>query len=131
LLGRLGMVRMIRFGLTAHLGLSLALMVIWATGAVAGLALFGAFVVWQVGSFALAALTIGNLNAIAMQPLGHVAGMASSVISASATILAVLIAIPIGQAFNGTPVPLALGVALCTGLGLWLAAKLQEDGPDP
>ncbi|MEM8850626.1 MAG: hypothetical protein AAGE03_11405 [Pseudomonadota bacterium] len=83
--------------------------------------------IWQVGSFALAGLTIGNLNAIAMQPMGHIAGMASSVISSISTVLAVVIAGPIGLAFDGTPVPLMGGVALAAAAALWLAAGLREE----
>ncbi|MFN4058925.1 MAG: multidrug effflux MFS transporter [Roseinatronobacter sp.] len=70
-------------------------------------------------------MTFGNLNALALQPLGHIAGMGASVVSALSTIGSVLIAIPISLAYNGTPIPLILGMALCSGcaLVLMLAAK--------
>ena len=126
LVGRLGMPYLIRLALTSHLVLSLVLAAGWATGLTPEGWRFGLFVVWQVGVFAMAGLTIGNLNAIAMQPMGHIAGMASSVISAVSTIVAVFVAAPIGLAFNGTPVPLMLGVAVCAALGLLLARRLRE-----
>ena len=124
---RLGMLWLLRRALAAHLALSLFLLAAWPTGLLPEGARFAAFLVWQVASFALAGLTIGNLNAIAMQPMGHIAGMAASVISAVSTILAVAIAAPIGLAFDGTPVPLLVGTGLCAALALWLARGLREE----
>jgi DHA1 family bicyclomycin/chloramphenicol resistance-like MFS transporter len=125
LVERLGMLWLLRRALGCHLVLSVLLALSWA-GLPEG-ARFPAFLVWQVGSFALAGLTIGNLVAIAMQPMGHIAGMASSVISAVSTVLAVVVAAPIGLLFDGTPVPLASGVALAGGLALLVSLGLREE----
>ncbi|MGB3408579.1 MAG: multidrug effflux MFS transporter [Jannaschia sp.] len=127
LVGRLGMVSMIRGALTGHMVLSVVLVGLWATDILPEAARFPVFFLWQLGSFALAGLTIGNIQAIAMQPMGHIAGMASSVISAVSTIVAVTIASPIGLAFDGTPLPLFSGVAICALLSLWLARHLKEE----
>ncbi len=127
LVGRLGMLWLLRRALGLHLVLSVMLAGVWMLDIVPDAAQFPMFVVWQVASFALAGLTIGNLNAIAMQPMGHIAGLAASVISATATILAVAVAAPIGLAFDGTPLPLMLGAGACGGLGLWLARGLREE----
>lgn len=51
----------------------------------------------------------GNLNAIAMEPMGHVAGMASAIIGAVSSILSLVLATFIGQLYNNTLVPLAAG----------------------
>ncbi len=126
LVTRMGMPFLIRLSLTWHVALSLLLGVAWLSGALPEPWLFPTFLLWQVSVFAMAGLSIGNLNAIAMQPMGHIAGMASSVISAISTILAVVVAAPIGLSFDGTPVPLFLGVALCAGIGLFLARRLRE-----
>lgn len=123
---RLGMPVLIRSGMTMQLVLSTALAVVTILGLMPEALAFPVFLIWQVGVFALAGLTMGNLTAIAMQPLGHVAGMASSVISAISTIAAVAVAAPIGLAFDGTQVPLTVGVALCAGLGLLLSRRLRE-----
>ena len=50
-----------------------------------------------------------NFNSIAMEPLGHVAGMASSVQGFITTVGGALIGAAIGQAFDGTIMPLAAG----------------------
>jgi DHA1 family bicyclomycin/chloramphenicol resistance-like MFS transporter len=60
-------------------------------------------------------ILFGNLNAIAMEPLGHVAGTAASVIGTTTTLLAVVLGYFIGQAYNGTLYPMAFGfVSLIT-----------------
>lgn len=77
-----------------------------------------------------AGLTIGNLNALAMEPVGHLAGIAASIIAALSTVGAVMIAVPIGLAFNGTPLPMAIGTLICVIIGLWLTTKIKRPGED-
>ena len=109
---RLGM----RFLVTTTLGvqvvLSGAMALMTASGLWPDAVAFAAFVVWMVSLFATAGLTLGNLNALALEPVGHIAGMAASVTGAVSTVLAVGLAAPLGLAFDGTPLPLATGVAV-------------------
>jgi DHA1 family bicyclomycin/chloramphenicol resistance-like MFS transporter len=81
---------------------------------------FAVFFLWLVGVFGSTGLTIGNLNAMALERLGHVAGLASSILLAVPTVLSTLIAAPMGLMFDGTPVPLVVGVlvCLCTALSM-------------
>lgn len=51
----------------------------------------------------------GNFNALAMEPLGQVAGTASSVLGFVQSLTGTAIGILIGQSFNGTTVPMAFG----------------------
>ncbi len=78
------------------------------------------FVFWSVTLFYMNGLTFGNVIALAMEPMGHIAGTASAVLGALSSILAVGIAAPIGLAFDGTPRALIGGVALCSALALAL-----------
>lgn len=71
---------------------------------------FAFFVLWQTCLFFQAGLTLGNLNALAMEPMGHIAGMAASVIGAVATITAAALTAPLGTLFDGTERPLILSV---------------------
>ncbi len=87
---------------------------------------FPLWFIWSTSVFFMAGLTFGNLNALALQPMGHIAGTASSVFSAISSILAVLLAIPIGQAFNGTPVPLLIGTLVCSALAYALMRRTTE-----
>jgi len=89
---------------------------------------FGMFVVWTAGAFYQAGLTIGNLNALAMEPVGHIAGVAASAIAAVSTVGAVILAVPVGLAFNGTPLPMAVGVLICAIFALWLTTKIKRPG---
>ncbi|MGA1633790.1 MAG: MFS transporter [Gemmobacter sp.] len=86
--------------------------------------LFFVFVGWITTVFFMAGVTLGNINAIAMEPMGHVAGMAASVITAAATVAAVAIAAPIGLAFDGTALPLVISVLLITTLARVAMARL-------
>lgn len=87
---------------------------------------FAAFFVWAVSVFSMAGVTFGNLNAMAMQRKGHIAGTTASAVSAISTLGAVLIAGPVGQAFNGTILPLVLATLVCSALALWLSSKIRE-----
>ncbi len=78
---------------------------------------FPVYVAWTTGVFFMAGLTLGNLNALSLEPVGHIAGMAASVSGSIATVLAVALAVPVGLAFDGTPLPLAVGVALFCAVG--------------
>ncbi len=55
----------------------------------------------------------GGFNTLAIQPLGHIAGVATSVISSIQTLLSIAIGGTIGQCYNGTVLPLVLGFLLC------------------
>lgn len=60
-------------------------------------------------------LTFGNVNAIALEPLGHIAGTASAITASLSTVVNLLIAAVIGNLFNGTVIPVLAGYAV-TGL---------------
>jgi DHA1 family bicyclomycin/chloramphenicol resistance-like MFS transporter len=84
---------------------------------------FAMQMLWCIGLFSMMGLTMGNLNALAMEPAGHIAGLAASVISSAATVGSVMLAIPVGLAFNGTSTPLLIGVAVLVSLALLLSLK--------
>ncbi|MEM9576838.1 MAG: multidrug effflux MFS transporter [Pseudomonadota bacterium] len=83
---------------------------------------FAVFALWQAFVFFQAGLTIGNLNAIAMEPMGHIAGMAASVIGSISTVLAAVIASPAGLLFDGTVRPIigTVFVLACLAFGFML-----------
>lgn len=87
---------------------------------------FALFVAWQATLNFGVGTTLGNLNAIAMEPMGHIAGMAASVIGALSTILAACIATPVGQLFNGTIQPMAFGILTMAGAGYLLMLRMKR-----
>jgi len=124
---RLGMRAIIRAMFTVQIGVTLLMIVITAANGPYWLA-FGTYVFWITSNFFQAGLTIGNLNALAMEEMGHIAGMAASIIAAVATIGAVIIAAPIALTFNGTPMPMAIGTLICASLALWLTTLIKRPG---
>jgi len=115
---RIGMRRVLNATYGAVLALTAVLLALIWGGVLPEALAFPAHLIWSIFLFAMMGLSMGNLNALAMEPVGHIAGMASSVISAIATVGSVLLAVPVGQAFDGTAVPLMAGVAVFTGLAL-------------
>jgi len=89
-------------------------------------AAFAVYFLWSISVFALGGLTIGNLNALGMEPVGHIAGMAASVMGALATVGAVIFAVPLGLAFNGTPLPLMIGITIFALLGSVLMRAMPK-----
>ena len=116
---RLGMRRLVLWAFGMQMILSLVALILFALNVFDGTAAFALWFAWSASALFFVGLILGNLNALALQPLGHIAGMGASVISAISTILGVIIAVPIGLAFNGTPLPLILGVAVMAALA-WL-----------
>ncbi len=128
---RLGMRRVIRAALLTQILVSLAVAGLYASGVLPPTLGFALFIAWAVGVFFMIGLTTGNLNALALVPLGHIAGLAASVVTGVSTVGAVLVAVPIGLAFDGTPLPLVLGVLGCAALGAALMALVPESDTAP
>jgi len=123
LVGRLGMRYLITTALGTQVILSGAFATVTALGLWPDALSFPAYVFWTTSVFFMTGLTIGNLNALALEPVGHIAGMAASITAALATVLGVALAVPLGLAFDGTPVPLMTGVSVLAALG-WALMRL-------
>ena len=109
----------VQFAITlAVLGLSLSMPV--------GMPLFAIFVFWQTAVFFMIGMTIGNLNALAMEPLGHMAGTAASVMGAISTVGGAALATPIGLSYDGTMIPLALGIGFCVVIASLLMRRMHK-----
>ncbi|SLN12658.1 Bicyclomycin resistance protein [Roseovarius litorisediminis] len=121
----LGMRRLVSFALSAQIVITALVLALFLTDLPSGLQ-FQVYIAWQTTIFFQAALTLGNLNALAMEPLGHIAGMAASVIGSLATVGSVILTVPIGLAFDGTPMPLFLGVLICVATGFGLMKGLAR-----
>ncbi|MGP9805640.1 multidrug effflux MFS transporter [Paracoccus sp. NSM] len=86
---------------------------------------FPAFFFWATSVFFMAGVTFGNLNALALQRMGHIAGMAASVVAAISTLAAVLIAAPVGLLYDGTALPVVVATLTCSGAAVLLMRRLQ------
>jgi len=114
LVGRLGMRRVSHLALLGYLGAGLAMGLLgfpehpplWVTS------IFLAVVFFCFG------LIAPNFNAMAMEPLGRIAGMASSFIGFYTTAVSAVLGWLVGQAFDGTVRPLTVGFAVMGALAL-------------
>jgi len=125
---RLGMRPMIRTALWVSAACSFAAAIVIGVLNL-GAAEFWVYFVWTVSIFASAAFTIGNLNALALEPLGHIAGTASSLMGALATVGGALAGAALGQLYDGTAVPLAIGAGVMLTLGAVVMRKMPRELP--
>jgi DHA1 family bicyclomycin/chloramphenicol resistance-like MFS transporter len=105
---------------TAAAGLHLAVAATWGET-------LWTFVPLQAATMACFGLIGANAGALAMEPLGHVAGTASSLQGVLTTIGGALIGYAVGQQFNGTTLPLLTGFTACGTLGLAVALWANRD----
>ena len=87
---------------------------------VAAIAFAGHPPLWLLGvylftNFFCCGILFGNYNAIALEPMGRIAGMASAISGSLSALFAIVTGSLIGQQYDGTVIPLAAGF---TGLGL-------------
>jgi len=74
--------------------------------------------VYLLLAFFCVGILFGNLQALAMEPLGHIAGVGAAVVGSITTILSLVFGTAIGQAYDGTVLPLVGGFALLALLAL-------------
>jgi len=112
---------------------ALGVLTVWCLGALAlivGLSLvipLWLFMAWAMVAFFCLGMLFSNFNALAMEPLGHIAGVGAAVIGSVTTLISSVFAVFLGQLFDGTVVPLIAGFAVC-GVGAMITVKLTERG---
>jgi DHA1 family bicyclomycin/chloramphenicol resistance-like MFS transporter len=85
------------------------------------------FVLLQSITLACVGVMGANFGAMAMEPMGSVAGIAASLQGCVSTAGAAVIGALIGRQFNGSTLPLAVGTALCGAMAL-VFVLLAEQG---
>ncbi|MDZ4689790.1 multidrug effflux MFS transporter [Terricaulis sp.] len=98
----------------------------------AGLAALGAagfwtFTVLIAAAFAMFGLIASNFNALAMEPVGRIAGSASALYGGVTATGGAIMGGLIARGFDGTPAPFATGLALC-GLATLITVLWTERG---
>ncbi len=78
-------------------------------------------------SFFTSGMIFGNYNAMAMEPMGHIAGMAAAVSGALSSLIAVILGGLAGRYYDGTMFPLTLAFVLF-GLGALVCSEWAERG---
>ena len=120
----IGMRRLSHLSLTVFLAVSAALVVLsFVYAGKPPLPVFAGLLGVLLFAFAIA---VPNFNAIAMEPLGAVAGTASSLIGCYTTVLGAAVGAIVGQAFDDTVVPLCLGFLVLGGLAFAVVAWTER-----
>lgn len=84
----------------------------------AGLPPLWLLTLYMMASFFCIGILFGNLNSMAMEPLGQIAGIGSAVVGFLSTLISFLLGTLIGQSYNGTILPLVIGLALLAAVSL-------------
>ena len=128
---RFGMRYLVRSSLLVIMGLSVAALGIglFSAGQPALWLMMGYFML----TFFCVGILFGNNNALAMQPLGHIAGIGAAVVGSLSTFISVPLGTTIGRSYNGTVLPLIVGLAILSALSLvvvhW-AESTRQSSPD-
>lgn len=112
-----------------------SLLIIFVLSVIAlGIAIFFAgqpplwiFMTFLMMSFFCVGVLFGNLNALAMEPLGHIAGIGAAIVGSLSTLISVLLGTVIGQSYNGTILPLVIGLAVLAGLSFLVVRWAEAD----
>jgi DHA1 family bicyclomycin/chloramphenicol resistance-like MFS transporter len=76
-------------------------------------------------------ILFGNLNALAMEPLGHIAGVGAAVVGSLSTFISLFIGTVIGQSYNGTVLPLIGGFAIFSITAILVMRWVKYNEPFP
>lgn len=104
---------MLRLTLAALIGLTVISFLFWvALVSFDGRPPLVVFLSWQLAAFFCVGITFGNLNALALEPLGHIAGLGAAFVGSISTLISLPLAWVIGSNFDGTVYPMVSGFAV-------------------
>ncbi|MGH1378546.1 MAG: multidrug effflux MFS transporter [Alphaproteobacteria bacterium] len=84
------------------------------------------FMIYAVIVFFFLGLLFGNVNAIAMEHMGHIAGVASTTISVLSSAISLALGTIIGQFYAGTPIPIIFSFLLLSSLTFLLQILINR-----
>ena len=116
---KLGMRRLITWALFAFTGIPLLYAMLYAGGQNPSVWILMAFLGLQ---FFAVGFLFGNLRSMAMEPLGHIAGIGAAITGFIATMMSVPISAWIGHFVKDSALPLFLGFLVCGLISLSLLA---------
>lgn len=113
-----------RFGMRAICQRALGLVLAASLGLLVYAQLFTVslvpFMVYALLLFFAMGLIFGNINALAMEPMGNIAGTASALVGCFSSIVSISTGTAIGLAYNQTVVPLVVGAVVLVSVALVL-----------
>jgi DHA1 family bicyclomycin/chloramphenicol resistance-like MFS transporter len=115
---RLGMQKLTVWSLSALTVMSAVFFVIAMS--FGGVPPLWSFMLYGLPTFFCMGVLFGNLNAMAMEPLGHIAGVGSAVVASLTGFISLIIGSSIGRSYDGTVLPLVGGYGVLAAVALVL-----------
>ncbi len=122
IVGRYGMRMISHIALVAQLLIATVML----TTALAGWLPLSLFMVLATASLFTFGLMFSNFSALAMEPQGHIAGTASSLFGSITTLIGIAVGSAIGQYYDGTVIPLAIGALLSSVVALAVVFAVEK-----
>lgn len=113
---RFGMRFLVSWSLIIIFGLSLIALLISLLAA--GQPPLWLFMTYLMLAFFCVGILFGNQNSLAMEPLGQMAGIGAAVVGSLSTLISMPLGTIIGQSYNGTILPIIVGMAVLAGLAI-------------
>ncbi len=124
---RYGMERIITTALIGFFIVSITYVIVFFNTANPSIEVFLGFTAIQ---FLCIGFLFGNVRALAMEPVGHIAGIAAALTGFLSTIMAVPISTFIGRFLDDTAMPMFIGFAVCSFLALLILFYLKRTNPE-
>jgi len=119
---RFGMQAMVKTAVLAIVFISLVFFALMTT--IIATPSLNLFMVYLMSSVFFIGILFGNLNSMAMEPLGHMAGIGAAIVGSVSTFISVPFGTYIGMQYDGTVAPLVMGFLIfgtLTGCAIFLA----------
>jgi len=78
-------------------------------------------------SFFCVGILFGNQNSLAMEPLGHLAGIGAAIVGSLSTFISTPLGMVIGQSYNNTVLPLIIGLCILTLISIIVVEWAEAD----
>lgn len=124
---RYGMLTLIRWALRILFGLAVIFLGIAIL--LAGHPPLWLFMAYLMASFFCIGILFGNINALAMQPLGRLAGLGAAVVGSLSTLISMLLGMVIGRSYDGTILPLVVGITVLSGSTIFAVRWITSAPP--
>ncbi len=120
---RFGMQKMVTYSLYGFFAVSLLYVILFYNNAHPPIAVLLGFFAVQ---FFCIGFLFGNVRALAMQPLGHIAGIAAAVTGFISTLMAVPISTFIGRFVEHSTLPLFMGFSACSFIAICVLLYIKK-----
>ncbi|SEK44758.1 MFS transporter, DHA1 family, bicyclomycin/chloramphenicol resistance protein [Aquimarina amphilecti] len=117
-----GMEKLVTISLYSFLGISLVYLILFYGNPNPNVIVLLVFFGLQFFSIGF---LFGNLRALAMEPVGHIAGIAAAITGFISTIMAVPISTYIGKYVSDTALPLFLGFSICAAISVGILIYIK------